>query len=81
MTITAQTKTIEIQAYTDNDEPCCAKDFIKGEVCIFFRTKNFGVVECCAIDPDIPLARRSSLGTLIPIPECIVWGVKVDANE
>lgn len=72
-------KQIDIIAYINDDgEPCCAKNFDTGEVCIFYRTKNFGTRELCIIN-DMELKRRKDgVGTLIPHKLCPIWNKRED---
>lgn len=68
-------KQITVNAYRDDENnPCCAKDFSTGEVCIFYRTKKFGCAEVCALNDGEYLERRKNgNGTLIPIKKCLIW--------
>ena len=74
--MTAETKTIEVQAYRDAaGKPCCAANFKTGEVCPFYRTRTFGTKEICIFNDDVLLRRRGEfgLGTLVPFAGCPVW--------
>lgn len=69
-------KIVTFAAYKDDDgNPCCAKQFGTGEVCIFYRTAKFGLIETCAfLDTHVSLKRRNEgIGTLIPCDKCILW--------
>jgi hypothetical protein len=77
---------IEVVAYRDKDgNPCCASDFKKGEVCVFYRSYRFGCGETCvfaetgAYKRQQEMQRRGEdgLGTLIPLPQCPVWAGKL----
>lgn len=73
-------KVIKVNAYKDNaGKPCCARNFSKGIVCPFYRTKKFGTIETCVFaDDNVRLLRRGDDGdgTLIPLDNCPVWNVK-----
>lgn len=73
-------KKIDVKAYiTNKNEPCCAKDFNTGEVCIFFRTQRMGCNETCLFADQqgkywkILERRKNGIGTLIPHDNCPVW--------
>lgn len=73
-------KTITVNAYLDpSGEPTCAENFETGEVCVFYRTSNFGCHETCVFAKDEgkylePLKRRrGGEGSLIPLSRCPVW--------
>lgn len=54
--------------------PTCATDFIKGDVCQFYRTTHFGTrEECLFAELGVLLKRRASLGTLIPGKCCLLF--------
>lgn len=78
--MTTETKTLQVTAYRDDEgKPCCAKDFTKGEVCIFYRTISFGCAETCVFakdfrkSPEILDRRKGGNGTLIPLKQCPIW--------
>jgi hypothetical protein len=69
------TKQIEIKAFVDNeDHPCCATSFEKGDYCVFYRTRSQGKETCVfAIDGEEMQRRDNGKGTLIPLMNCPVW--------
>lgn len=64
-----------IERYKHNDVPTCAINFPRGEVCMFYRTSNFGTRETCVFDEtEMGLERTDSgRGFLIPGPFCPIW--------
>ena len=73
-------KLLDVVVFEDSaGNPCCAKDFNTGEVCIFYMLAKLGTVETCFFAPPVgsvytPLERRGDgLGTLIPIKICPLW--------
>lgn len=79
--MTKETRQFSVVAYRDNDgNPCCAIDFRKGDVCLFYQTQRFGVNETCAFADRSgryakTLERRDGgNGSLVPCAECPVWG-------
>ena len=73
-------KRIEVVFYRDSENnPTCAIDFNKGEVCKFYRTQRFGTNETCVFsDQNGKYAqtlnrRKDGLGTLIPCENCPIW--------
>jgi len=69
--------TISCWRYLDKDNnPTCATDLNKGEVCEFLRCQRFGTWETCVFAPNDrgfgnPLERRKKgMGTLIPGDWC-----------
>ncbi len=78
--MTKLTRFISITAFKDGDEPCCARNFEKGEVCVFYRTSHMGTREHCGVCHNADgspqtLERRGEdrTGTLIPCRDCPVW--------
>lgn len=67
---------IRVSIYRDsNGLPACAKDFSTGEVCEFYRSRNYGCDELClfAADGDKLQRRNGGKGSLIPGKACKVW--------
>lgn len=78
--MTKEIKQIPIEAYRNIDgEPCCAKNFETGEVCVFYRTQKMGCNETCIFaqtnDKYWPTLKRRFGGTwtLIPHEKCPIW--------
>lgn len=65
-------KSLEIDVYFDGDEGTCARDFKKGEVCLFYYTSSFGTREMCQFSKGEILDRRrdDQTGTPIPCENC-----------
>lgn len=68
---------IAVTAYrTPGGEPTCATNFDTGEVCQFLTTRQFGLVEVCAVfGEDIKRTHsgKKYLGYLTPVNCCPVW--------
>jgi hypothetical protein len=68
---------VVLERFRDKDGlPTCATDFIKGEVCEFYRTSHLGTREECLFEPDtgVTLRRRDNdFGTLIPGKCCLLF--------
>jgi len=81
-----ETKQIAVTTYRDSKgNPTCAKDFLTGQVCIFYRTRMFGCGEVCCNSINaagtFDLSRRDDgHGSLIPTTGCLVWRVE-KSNE
>lgn len=80
-------KTITFTRYRDDDgNPTCATDFMKNDVCEFYRTELFGTHETCLFAPThekhpMHLCRKGKdgLGLLIPGDWCPLF--KRDTEE
>jgi len=71
-----KTKAIEFEVYKDKKgNPTCARDFMKNEVCFFYRISHYGSRELCGYCDDEMLERRGKqgCGTLIPSENCPFW--------
>lgn len=61
---------------TEDNKPTCALNFRTKDVCVFYRTQNFGQTEFCLFTGNKIFRQNEGgkeIGHTIPTPDCPLW--------